>query len=66
MAELHVQRKRSNNLWFWLLLIILIVAAAAYFYVHYYQKNNLVNSTRPASANIANSLRLPISNSNLV
>jgi len=56
MAELHVQHKRGNYLWFWLLLIVLIAAAAAYLYVHYYQKNNQVNSAKPASSQLASPL----------
>ncbi len=49
MAELHVQRKRNNYLWFWLLLLVLIAAAATYFYTHYYQKTNTINTPKPLS-----------------
>ncbi len=49
MAELHVQRKRNNYLWFWLLLLVLVAAAATYFYTHSYQKTSNINSAKPVS-----------------
>jgi hypothetical protein len=49
MAELHVQRKRSNYIWLWLLIIIIVAAAGIYYYMHYYQKENLVINAKPSS-----------------
>jgi cell division protein FtsL len=49
MAELHVQRKRSNYIWLWLLIIIIVAAAGVYYYIHYYRKDNLVVNEKPTS-----------------
>ncbi|HTB23990.1 MAG TPA: hypothetical protein VK711_01410 [Puia sp.] len=49
MAELHVQRKRSNYIWLWLLIIIIVAAAGIYYYMHFYRKDNLVINTKPSS-----------------
>ncbi len=49
MAELHVQRKRSNYIWLWLLIIIIVAAAGIYYYKHYYRKDNVVVNTKTSS-----------------
>ena len=49
MAELHVQRKRSNYIWLWLLIIIVVAAAGIYYYMQYYRKDNPVVNSKPTS-----------------
>ncbi len=54
MAELHVQRKKSHNLWIWFVIALIVIAGALYYYINYYQKRNQTGTAKSSSAMVVN------------
>jgi len=49
MAELHVQRKRSNHLWLWLIIIVIILFLAGLFIYSRFDHQDQIIKGKPTS-----------------